>query len=124
MILGVPQRNKEGSPAKPTRYYSTKQEQAVAKALGGKRTANSGATMFGGKSDVQADQWSIECKTKTKSSDSISIQKSWITKNKEESIFDGKPYSAVAFNFGPDEPNYYIIDEDLFIELKTYLESK
>ena len=45
-------------------------------------------------------------------------------KNKEESIFDGKPYSAVAFNFGPDEPNYYIIDEDLFIELKTYLESK
>ena len=44
--------------------------------------------------------------------------------NNLESIFDGKPYSAVAFNFGPDEPNYYIIDEDLFIELKTYLESK
>lgn len=26
----------------------------------------------------------------------------------------GKPYSALAFNFGPNEQNYYIIDESLF----------
>lgn len=26
----------------------------------------------------------------------------------------GKPYSAVVFNFGPDERNYYVIDEELF----------
>ena len=29
---------------KPTRYFSDKQEKAVAKAIGGKQTANSGAT--------------------------------------------------------------------------------
>ena len=31
---------------RPTRFYSSKQEKAVAKAVGGKVTANSGATAF------------------------------------------------------------------------------
>ena len=31
---------------KPTRYYSKQQEKKVAKQLGGKRQANSGATPF------------------------------------------------------------------------------
>ena len=31
---------------RPTRFYSTRQEKKVAKAVGGKRTANSGATAF------------------------------------------------------------------------------
>ena len=31
---------------KPTRYYSSIQEKKVAKAVNGKRTANSGATAF------------------------------------------------------------------------------
>lgn len=30
-------------------------------------------------------------------------------------------YTALAFNFGPDEKNYYIIDEELFEILVTYL---
>ena len=34
----------------------------------------------------------------------------------------GKKYSALAFNFGPDEKNYYIIDEFLFQSLKQLLE--
>ena len=34
----------------------------------------------------------------------------------------GKKYSALAFNFGPDEENYYIIDEYLFQTLKQLLE--
>ena len=34
--------------------------------------------------------------------------------NKSEALFMGKKYSALAFNFGPDEANYYIIDEYLF----------
>ena len=34
----------------------------------------------------------------------------------------GKKYSALAFNFGPDEKNYYIIDEFLFQTLKQLLE--
>lgn len=31
---------------KSTRYYSTQQEKQIAKNVGGRRTANSGATMF------------------------------------------------------------------------------
>lgn len=71
------------------------------------------------KGDVTLDNFLIECKTKTSPSESISIKKEWINKNKEESLFMGKPYSAIAFNFGPDEPNYYIIDEELFEILLT-----
>ena len=66
MAAGLRIRNKEGEPPKPTRYYSKIQEEAVAKAVGGKRTPNSGATDFGGKSDVGiTNLFSIECKTKT-----------------------------------------------------------
>lgn len=104
---------------KPTRFYSKKQEDAVAEAIGGTRNLNSGATPFI-KGDCVTDQWLIECKTKTKSSDSMSIKKSWIEKNKQEALFMGKKYSAVAFNFGPDEPNHYVIDEYLM----QYLISK
>ncbi len=108
----------------PTRFYSKKQENAVAKAVGGKTTANSGATMFGGKGDVVtsgSESFLIECKTKTTSSDSISIKKSWFLKNKQEAIFTGKEHTALVFNFGPDEENHYIIDEYLFKELLEHL---
>ena len=111
-LIPLAQRTKEGEKL-PTRHYSSKQEKSVAKAVGGKQTANSGATRFQ-KGDVLAEQWTIECKTKTSPSNSISIQKDWITKNEKESLFMGKKYSAVAFNFGPNEKNYYIIDEFLF----------
>jgi hypothetical protein len=56
----------------------------------------------------------LECKTKTSPSESISIKKEWLAKNESERVFMGKKYSAIAFNFGPDENNYYIIDEFLF----------
>ena len=111
MITGVKQRIKEGEPKKPTRFFSSNQEKSVAKAVGGKRTANSGATMFGGKSDVSIKNlFNLECKTKTKSSDSISIKKEWFDKNKKEALFDGNLYSAIVFSFGPnhhqlDKPN-------------------
>ena len=35
-----------------------------------------------------------------------------------------RPYSALAFNFGPEEPNYYIIDEKLFKELVRMMEEQ
>lgn len=108
---------------KPTRYYSSKQEKSVAEAVSGKQTANSGATMFQ-KGDVVNDLFLIECKTKTKSCDSITVHKEWIEKNRDESIFMNKEYSAVAINFGPDEENYYIIDEQLFNLLTEYLRNK
>ena len=101
---------------KPTRYYSKKQENSIATAVGGKTTPNSGATMWK-KGDITTDNWLLEAKTKTKDSDSISIKKEWITKNKEESIFMDKEYCGIVINFGPGQPNYYIIDELTFQEL-------
>ena len=98
---------------RPTRFYSNKQEKAVAKAVNGRQTANSGATSFQ-KGDVVTDKVLIECKTCTDEKKSFSIKKEWLMKNKEEAFAMRKPYNALAFNFGPNEPNYYIIDERLF----------
>lgn len=115
MIVGV--REKEGD-KKPTRHYSKQQEKTVAASLNGRCTPNSGATAFS-KGDVLLEDFLIECKTKVTHSDSISIKKEWIEKNIKESIQMGKPYNAIVFNFGPNETNYYIIDESLF---KTLVE--
>lgn len=114
-------KSEEGS--KPTRFYSSKQEKSIAKAVGGRQTANSGATRFQ-KGDVITDNFLIEAKTKTKHTESITIKKQWIEKNRQEALFMGKKYNAVAFNFGPDESNNYIIDEYLFQELIEYLNNK
>ena len=108
---------------KPTRYYSNKQEKSIASAVGGKQTPNSGATPWK-KGDVLTDKWLLEAKTKTKDSDSISIKKEWFEKNKHEMIFMGKDYSAIIFSFGPNQPNYYIIDEQTFQEFLYYIENK
>lgn len=122
MAFGLRERTKEGE-AIPTRSRSNAQEKAVAKAVGGTQTPNSGATPWI-KGDVSTDQWLIECKTKMAVSESMSIKKDWITKNRQEAVFMGKKYSAVAFNFGPGDENHYIIDEDLFLELVEYLKNK
>lgn len=98
---------------RPTRFYSAKQELSVAESLNGTKTKNSGATMFD-KGDVKTDNFLLECKTKTSPSNSISIKKEWLTKTEQEALFVGKPYSALAFNFGPGEKNYFIISDELF----------
>lgn len=122
-MIQVRAREKDSAESKPTRYYSKKQENAVAKATNGQRTANSGAGI-NQKGDVLTEKFILECKTKTKASDSISVKKDWIMKNKEEAAYMGKDHQAVAINFGPGEPNYYIIEEYLFKELLDYLEQK
>lgn len=124
MSVGVRRRLKEGRDYN-TRKYSKNQEKAVAEALGGRRTPNSGAGDWQ-KSDVFTDDgnWAIECKTKMTPSESMSIKKAWLEKNKEEAMFMCKPYCALAFNFGPDEENYYIIDQYLFQDLMEYLRGK
>lgn len=125
MIIGTAKRIKEGQKSEPTRHYSDKQEKAVAKSVGGRQTSNSGATLFD-KGDVVVkgkNGFLLECKTKTTSSNSITIQKSWFSKNKEECLLTGTPHEAVVFNFGPDEENHYIIDEYLFKALQEYLNS-
>ena len=108
---------------KPTRYYSKKQETAIAEAVGGSTTLNSGAGMFS-KGDITTDDWLLEAKTKTTHADSMSIKKAWLEKNRQEALFMGKKYSALVFSFGPNEPNHYVIDEYLFQDLLEYLKTK
>lgn len=103
------------------RYFSNKQESCIAKSLGGVKVPNSGACKFLA-GDVRTKQFLIEAKTVTKSKESFSIKKSWLIKNKEEAFAMNKPYNALAFNFGPNEENYYIINEKLFKILVKYLE--
>lgn len=45
MAVGLKTRNKDGAKATPTRVFSKKQEIAIAEAIGGSRTPNSGATI-------------------------------------------------------------------------------
>ena len=104
----------------PTRHYSKHQENKVASKFNGNRTLNSGATPFQ-KGDILLENCLLECKTKTKSSESISIQKEWLEKNEKEALFMGKENSAVAFNFGPGENQYYIINEWMFQKLLEIL---
>ena len=108
--------NSQEETNKPTRYYSSRQEKKVAKELGAKLTPNSGATMFQ-KGDLILGNWLLECKTQTKNKESFTIKKEWFEKNLQESVIMGKDYTAIVFNFGPDQENYYIIDEDTFKEL-------
>ena len=117
LIDGIKHKNK------PTRYYSSKQEKQTASLLGGSTTKNSGATLFQ-KGDVYTDFLQIECKTKEKLCDSFSIKREWLEKNLQETLITGKKYSILAFNYGPDQPNYYIIDEKLFIDFVEYLKEK
>ncbi len=105
---------------KSTRYYSSLQEKAVAKATKGKTVVNSGATAFVKGDVLSGDDWLIECKTKVKDSESITVKKEWFTKNQQEMAFMDKDYSAVVISFGPNQPNYYIIDELTFQELLDY----
>jgi hypothetical protein len=94
---------------RPTRYYSKKQENLIAKELGGNRQPNSGATMFS-KGDVVLDDWLIEAKTKTSPSSSMTIHREWLEKNEEEAFAMGKQHSALVFDFGDIHyPQEYVI---------------
>jgi hypothetical protein len=106
---------------KPTRYFSKKQETSVAKAVGARVVANSGATPYD-KGDVTDDKWLIECKTCVKDQESFSVKKGWFEKNLEESIYMKKAHTAVVFSFGPNSKNYYIVDELTFQRMKELLD--
>ena len=104
---------------RPTRFYSDRQEKRIAKAVGGKQTANSGATKWS-KGDVRNDLFLLEAKTHTEFREQFTIKHEWIDKNREEAFQMGKRYSALVLDFGDGE-NHYLIDQHLFLELLDYL---
>lgn len=104
---------------RPTRFYSKQQENRIAKSIGGKRVANSGATAFH-KGDVTNDLFLIEAKTHTEFRENFTVKHDWIDKNREEAFQMGKRYSALAIDFGDGE-QHYIIDQRLFLELLEHL---
>lgn len=97
---------------RPTRFYSKRQEDQIAKSLGGSRQLNSGATKFA-KGDVIVDEWVIEAKTKVTPSETLVFHKDWMTSVEEERKDMLKSYAAVCFSFGDGE-NYYAMDEKTF----------
>ena len=97
---------------KSTKYYSDKQEKEIAKKLGGKQVGGSGASQFS-KGDVRVgERILIECKTTTTEKNSYSVKKKVLDKISAEAKSMGKFFSILAFNFGPETNNYYVIDED------------
>ena len=97
-----------------TRDASNKQEKSVAQLLGGTVNSNSGAGKWR-KGDVQIPSASllVECKTCMSDKTSFSVKEDWITKNKEEAMSCRMDNSCVAISFGPDKPNYFLIDSKL-----------
>jgi hypothetical protein len=109
---------------KSTRDASKRQEKAIAKSIGGKRTPNSGATSFD-KSDVYVgSEWSIEAKTCMTPKSSFSIKKDWLIKMKEEQFACNKSYSALCFDFGDEGSRYYIIDEQTFKQVMELMKEE
>lgn len=97
-----------------TRYIASIQEQKIAKEFGGKISPNSGASKFS-KTDViinEADM-SIEAKTSMTDKESFSIKKEWLIKQKNESFAMRKSNQVLCFRFGPEQEDYYIIDDKL-----------
>lgn len=96
-----------------TREFSSIQENKVAKLLGGQVNPNSGAGKWRKGDVIIPEVLLVECKTCMTDKSSFSIKSEWITKNKEEAFSNRLYNSCIAFNFGPDKPNYFVIDEKL-----------
>ncbi len=110
-----------------SRKFSGAQEKCVAKRLGGKTVANSGAALFVS-GDVKTNSFVIECKTAMSKKQSFSIKEEWVQKAKEECFSQGKPYWAICYNYGSNTPNsnlqnYYVINEVLFKKLLRYIDN-
>ena len=97
-----------------TRAFSDVQEKTICKLLNATQQPNSGASKFRKGDCVNYDaSLLIECKTVTKEKDSFSVKKDWIKKNKEEAFSQRVFNGCIAFNFGPGQSNYFVIDEKL-----------
>ena len=119
MMVKIPT-NKES-----TRYFSDLQEKSVCKCINATQQPSSGSGHFR-KGDVIQEKASmlVECKTCVSDKDSFSIKKEWISKNKEEAFTQRMSNHCIAFNFGPKQPNYFVIDEKLMKLLTEKLEEE
>ena len=116
----MPTKNKES-----TRYYSNQQETQVCKILNAVKQANSGAGKFAaGDCYNKSASLLIECKTCMTEKDSISIKKEWIEKLEEERKIKRLANKMLAFSFGPESKNYFVIDEKLASFLIEKLEEE
>lgn len=105
-----------------TKYYAERQEQYVAKILGGRVQPGSGCGKFS-KSDVRSGDFLVECKTAMTTKQAFSIKKDWLEKLRAEALMNHKSMYALAFNFGAEaEHNYFVLDEKTFILLKEAFE--
>ena len=108
-----------------TRYYSNQQETQVCKILNATKQANSGAGKFAaGDCCNKKASLLIECKTCMTEKDSISIKKEWLEKIEEERKTKRLSNKLLAFSFGPESKNYFIIDEKLASFLVEKLEEE
>jgi hypothetical protein len=107
------------------KQFSNKQEKDIAKAIGGKKQANSGATRFK-KGDIENTNFLIEAKTMAREKESFTVKKEWLEQIRLESIGMRKSHYALSFNFGGLEcsKNFYIIDERTFKLLNELLEKE
>lgn len=99
-----------------TRKYSSMQEKQIAKNLGGRVQPNSGAANFVA-GDVKLDFMLIDSKTVTAPKQSVSIRKEWFDKIRNEAFAMNKEMSCIAFNYGPNQPNFYAVNENDFKNL-------
>lgn len=102
---------------------SKKQEEQIAKMVGGKVQANSGGTRFGG-GDVHTQTVFIEAKTPVKDKETFSIKQEWLEKAREQAFEQNKTNYALAFRFGPEQPDFFVIDGRLFKYLIEKLEEE
>ena len=97
-----------------TRHFSDMQEERVSKTIGGSKTPSSGSGHFIKGDVIQREaHLLVECKTVMTEKQSISIKKEWIEKNIQEARAMRLDNSCLAVNFGPNQENYYVIDEKL-----------
>ena len=101
---------------RPSRFYSSRQEKHIAKAVGGRKTPNSGATKWA-KGDIVSEDWLFEAKTHTEPRQSFTIRREWIEKMNEEAFQSGKHHTALVIDFGDGE-QFYLISEREFLDLK------
>lgn len=102
---------------------SKRQEQEIARMVGGKVQPNSGGTRFGG-GDVHTQSVFIEAKTPVSDKQTFSIKREWLEKAREQAFEQNKTNYALAFRFGPEQPDYFVIDKRLFKYLIEKLEEE